>query len=266
MKKLILILFCIINMNLFTESMTDFEFNFIQYEEELIKAHNLISKQQAIDRVYKSLVGIYSKMAESEFKQLLNNIEIILVEEITPVEARIETLVPYFYSVQVKSKDDRILTIYSINAETGKSEGGIIMDEKDTSDFIYLMNRNEVIEYARKYFDFPQDSKLIIRAIYDYSFYYKTSLPKLSGYWKYRITIENGIFNSPTLPAGINTIFITPFIEGYKGKKEKAAPDNNIHPLHKHRLYTYNTKQATDKAASKSAEAPAPEAKYIGLD
>jgi len=71
---------------------------------------------------------------------------------------------------------------------------------------------------------------------------------------------------SSAFPAGIDTIFITPFVRGFNGKREEPKPDNEIGHLFTHRLYTYNTKQATDKTASKSAEAPAPEAKYIGLD
>jgi len=267
MKKLLLfIIFYSLGLNLFADTLPTYELTFLQYEKKIIINNNLISKQQALENEYNSLVVIYPKIDKNKLTQMIDNAEIILVEDITPEDIRNVYFVQYFYSIQVKSENQRILSISSINAKTGKTIGGIIMDDQDTSDFIYFMNKNEIIKYAKQYVAFTDESKLNIQAVYDYGFYYGKASATYSGYWKYRITIDNGKFTSSAFPDGINTIFITPFVRGFAGKREEPEPDNEIGHLFTHRLYTYNTKQTTDKAASKSAEAPAPEAKYIGLD
>lgn len=267
--KLITILLIIQCINLYSDIIPQYELDFIRNEEETIKNNNLISKEQAIEAVYQRLITCYSKYKPSELIQLLSSADVILVENITPIDDRKASFVKYYYSVHAKFKNGNILVVDSINAQTGESEDATIMDINNKEEFITLLSRNEVINYIKKYIDFPEDSLFIIRAIYDYNFYNRISFSTLARNWRYCITIQNGTFKSPSFPAGINTISITPYVRCFNGKREEATPENGFIPMYKHRLFTYqNTdiNQESNITKGHVIENKLLQNKYIGID
>ena len=160
MKNLLIIIFgSILCVNLFSDSLSQYELNFLQQEKEIILKNNLISKQQAMDIVYERLINCYNKIKPSELKQMLNSEDVILIENITEEEIGDPSFVQYYYSVQARLKNGKVLLVDCINAQTGKSRDAIIMDIDDKNDFVALMSRSEVIEYVRKYFEFPINSE-----------------------------------------------------------------------------------------------------------
>jgi len=252
-----------------------YELDFIQNEAVTIQKNNLLPEQAARDYIYNKSFNNYPKMDKTEFKKLVDNAEIILVEEITPVDARIISFYQYYYSVQVKAKDGRLLAAESIDAQTGKRIdaiffSGISVDENGTEKktFAVLLDRSEIIAYVKKYFTFPAESKITLCALYDYSFYYDICLPNQSTNWKYRITIEDGLFESTAYPEGITTLFISPYTKGYNDKKEEPAPANDIVTPLTHRIYTYQSavKSQTQTTANKALPVASPADTYVGLD
>lgn len=246
MKKILMFL-CTMLLHFVINSVSQYELDFLQNDDELIIKNQLISKKQVLELVFKGLLNPYAKMNKDRLKKLVNNADIVLVEEIMSEESMTTAAVKYYYVVQVKSEDGRIIAIESINAQTSQFLDGSYFDNpffdvdgSKKTHFAVIMDKNEIIEYIKKYLTFPDDSKLTIRAIYDKNFTEGISIPNRAIYWKYCITIENGMFNSDSLPTGIDTIFIIPYIDGYEEKREKAKPDNGISTLYKHRLFAHS--------------------------
>jgi len=265
MNKLLFLLFIsLASLNLWADSLPAYEQDFLRNEEEMINKNQLISKQAAKDIVLNGIYNHYPKMKKSELKELVSNAEVILVEGITPEGASIFDIVRFYYVITAKQENGRVLFTESVNAITGELLYGMMNDDKDITDFVTLPDRNEIIDYIKKYFSYPEESKLIIRTIFDFSFYSSEGLPYQDTNWKYRITIQNGLFISSDNPLGVGTLFISPYVQSYTGKKAPPAPANNI-GLAKHRIYTYNKSQAATPD-TKATAAKRPQDTYIGVD
>jgi len=275
-KQVFIVIYGIISMLLWADILPSYELDFTQNEEVIIKKNNLISKQAARDLVQKAIYeDFFSNIDTLELKALVKSSEVILVEEITPEAAREMTYRKYYYSVQVRAKDGRLLYVGSINAQNSEFIHGIFCDNKYVDDsgiekigFVTLLDRSEVISYVKKYFTFPAESKITLHASYDHSFYSDFCGPNTSTNWKYRITIEDGLFKSAAYPEGITTLFVSPYTAGWANQKAEPTPDNDIIIPLTHRIYAYQSavKSQTQTTSNKALPVASPADTYVGLD